>query len=220
METGRCAVVVGDGPVAAAIASRLQAEGATVYRSAPEEPPEATVRRSAVAGPLGVLVVCTRNIRPGTVEQLGEADWTAVLSDVLVGTLLACRAALAPMRAAGNGRLVLVGDRAYLGTTGEAAFAASEAGVVSLARTLALEAASDGTTVNAVVPGAIDVGQMDALPEQQRERQRKLQPGGRFGTPDDVANAVLFFASEESDYITGQTLFVCGGTSVYSSLSV
>ncbi|MDE3076214.1 MAG: SDR family oxidoreductase [Chloroflexota bacterium] len=214
------AVVAGDGPIAAAIAERLESAGSALVRSAPGEPLPGCLDRAAAGGPLGVAVVCTRGSRSGSMDQLREEDWEAVVGDVLVNTALACRAALPAMRANGSGRLILVGDRACLGSAGDAAFAAAEAGVVSLARSLALEAGKDGVTVNTVVPGTIDVGQMAALPEDRRERLRKLQPGGRFGTPADVAEAVLFFASEESVYITGQTLFVCGGTSLYSSLSV
>ncbi|MBI4493192.1 MAG: SDR family oxidoreductase [Chloroflexi bacterium] len=214
------AAVVGDGPVALAIANALESAGATVARSEPGEAPAAAVRRAAAAGSLGILVNCPRDGHPGKVDELGEAEWTASLAAALTATALACRAALGPMRQLGFGRIVNLSDRQYLGAPGNAAFAAAEAGVVSLTRTLALDAARDGITVNCVVPGTIDVGQLAQLPEQERERQRKLHPGGRFGSPDDVAHAVLFFADDESVYITGQTLFVCGGTSIYSSLSV
>lgn len=214
------AAILGDGPVAAAIAHRLESARATVVRSTPGEAPAATVERAAAAGPLGVLVNCHHSSRSGSVEQLAESDWGACVAEALTATAVACRAALEPMRRQGYGRIVNLSDRQYLGAPGNAAVAASEAGVVSLTRTLALEAAADGITANCVVPGTIDVGQLSDLPEEQRERLRRLQPGGRFGTPEDVANAVLFFAAEESNYITGQTLFVCGGTSIYSSLSV
>lgn len=214
------AVVVGDGPLAAAIAARLEAEGARVVRPRDGERGEEVVRRAAEQGPLEVLVTCFREARPGGVEQLGEADWARAVEATLIPTALACRAALGPMRERGYGRIVCVADRQYLGAPGNAAFGASEAGVVSLARTLALEVARDGITVNCVVPGTLDLGQLAELPEAQRERLRKLQPGGRLGTAEDVAGAVAFFAAEESRYITGQTLFVCGGTSLYSSFSV
>ncbi len=76
-------------------------------------------------------------------------------------------------------------------------------------------------TVNCVAPGYVDAGgTFDSLPEEERERLRRLHPGGRFGTPEEVAAVVRFFAADESSFITGQTLYVCGGTSLYSSLSV
>lgn len=214
------AAVVGAGPLSRAIADKLESPGVRVVTSAPGEGPEATVRRAADAGPLGILVNCFLDGRTGKVEDLQESDWSESLTAAVAATGLACRAALGPMREQQYGRIINVSDRQYLGAPGNAAFAAAQAGVVSLTRTLALEAARDGITVNCVVAGTIDVGQMEALPDEQRERLRKLQPVGRLGKPEDVANAVLFFASDESVYITGQVLFVCGGTSVYSSLSV
>lgn len=214
------AVVAGDGPLAEAIAARLAADGARVVRPRNGEPAEETIRRAASEGPLEILVTCYREAPAGSVEALSATDWARALDATVTATALACRAALGPMRQQGYGRIVAVADRQYLGAPGRAALGAATAGVVSLARTLALEAARDGVTVSCVVPGTIDLGQLDELPEEQRERLRKLQPGGRFGTPEDVASAVAFFAAEESGYITGQTLFVCGGTSLYSSLSV
>ncbi len=220
--TGRRVLVWGEGPLADAVAKQFVGDAACVARSRPGEEPAAGVARAVrELGRLDVLVTCPPLEREtGRVEDADATTWERLLDGALARQALACRAALPSMRAQQFGRIVTVADRAYLGAPGDAAFAAAAAGLVSLTRTLALEAGRDGITANCVVPGTIDVGQLAALSEAERERRRKLHPGGRFGTPDDVANAVRFFAADESDYITGQTLFVCGGTSVYSSLSV
>ncbi len=214
------AAVIGHGPVATAIAGTLGHSGATVVRPLPEETAEAVVARAASVGPLGVLVNCPGIGSSGRAEELTDADWADALTAVVTSTGLACRAALPAMRQQRFGRIVNLSDRQYLAAPGNVAFGAAAGGVVSLTRALALDAIKDGITVNCVVAGTVDVGQIAALTEEERERLRKLHPVGRLGSPEDVANAAMFFLSDESAYITGQTLFVCGGVSIYSSLSV
>jgi NAD(P)-dependent dehydrogenase (short-subunit alcohol dehydrogenase family) len=121
------------------------------------------------------------------------------------------------MRAAGFGRIVNISSRAAMGKTGRTAYSAAKAGLIGMTRTLCLELAAAGITVNAIAPGPVATELFDrGHPPGGEKRQRVIAgiPVQRVGTPDDVARAVVFLLSPDSGYITGQTLFVCGGTSV------
>jgi 3-oxoacyl-[acyl-carrier protein] reductase len=110
------------------------------------------------------------------------------------------------------GRIVNIASVvAFMGNPGQANYSASKAGIVGLTKTVAREYASRGITANAVAPGFITTAMTDALPEGVREEMKKAIPLGRFGTIEDVAGAVLFLASPEAGYITGQVLHVNGG---------
>ena len=126
--------------------------------------------------------------------------------------------AFAPgMRDAKFGRIVSMSSRAALGKTQRTAYSAAKAALIGMTRTLSLELAADGITVNAVAPGPIATELFDnGHPVGSKKRQRVIDgvPVRRVGTPDDVARAVSSLLAAESGYITGQTLFVCGGTSV------
>ena len=121
------------------------------------------------------------------------------------------------MRAARFGRIVNISSRAAMGKTGRVAYSAAKAGLIGMTRTLCLELAASGITVNAIAPGPVATELFDrGHPPGGEKRQRVIAgiPVKRVGTPDDVARAVVFLLSPDSGYITGQTLFVCGGTSV------
>jgi 3-oxoacyl-[acyl-carrier protein] reductase len=171
-------------------------------------------RLEADRGPLHVLVNNAGIVRDGWIDTLTDADWNAVLAVNLTGAFHCCRAAIPGMKKAGYGRIVNVASRAWMGNPGQANYSASKAGMVGMTRALALELVKFGITVNAVAPGLIDTPMVRGLAPKVRERLQKAQPGGRMGSPDEVAAAAVFLASREASFVTGQVIHVCGGKSV------
>ena len=157
-------------------------------------------------------------IRPNLLEQAKPGDITALAQLHLGAALTLVAAAVPGMKQAGFGRIVLISSRAALGAPTRTAYSATKAGIIGMGRTWALELASYGITVNMVAPGPIQGTQMfhEVVPAGS-ERETALAaaiPMKRLGQPQDVANAVLFFASDEASFVTGQVLYVCGGASV------
>jgi NAD(P)-dependent dehydrogenase (short-subunit alcohol dehydrogenase family) len=159
-------------------------------------------------------------IRAKLLADVTTGDINALAQLHLNAALLLTQAALPSMRAAGFGRIVLISSRAALGLATRTAYSATKAGMIGMARTWALELAPDGITVNVVAPGPIRETEMfhDVVPADspREEALAAAIPVKRLGAPDDVAQAVMFFASPASSFITGQTLFVCGGSSIGS----
>ncbi|MBU6497478.1 MAG: SDR family oxidoreductase [Rhodospirillales bacterium] len=157
-------------------------------------------------------------IRPALLADARAEDVEALARLHLVAPMVLVQAALPAMRAAGFGRIILLSSRAALGAETRTAYSATKAGIAGLVRTWALELAADGITVNAVAPGPVGgTAMFDAVIPPGSERAARLAasiPVRRLGRPADVAHAVGFFASPHSGFITGQTLFVCGGASV------
>jgi NAD(P)-dependent dehydrogenase (short-subunit alcohol dehydrogenase family) len=151
-------------------------------------------------------------VRAADIDTLTHLHLTAAVTLV--------QANLAAMRAARFGRIVLISSRAVLGLAKRTAYAATKAGMLGLSRTWALELAPDGITVNVVAPGPIEETEMfDSAVEKGSARHAALAqsiPVRRLGRPADVARAVLFFTDPEAGFVTGQTLYVCGGASVGS----
>jgi len=144
--------------------------------------------------------------------RLKPEDWDRVLSVNLTGSFRLARAALAPMIRARYGRIVFLSSVAGLmGNPGQAAYAASKAGLIGLAKSLAREIASRNVTVNVVAPGLIETDMARALPEERRAQLAAAIPMGRLGTPAEVAAVVGFLLGEEASYITGTVLNVSGG---------
>lgn len=150
----------------------------------------------------------------------GGWKWDNTLNANLIATAYVCKASAEYMKNKQYGRIINLSSIAWLGSPGFGDYAASKGGIVSYTRTLALELAKHHITANTICPGAIEDDEYLSKPQDEREYLAKLQPVHFVGKPEDIAQAVLFFASDESSYITGQTLFVCGGKSLYSSLSV
>jgi 3-oxoacyl-[acyl-carrier protein] reductase len=185
--------------------------------------PQATaqaVRQVATRHDITHVVHNAGDIRPAPLALVTTADLMALTQLHLSAALTLTQAALPSMRAAGFGRIVLLSSCAALGQLGRTAEAATKSALTGLARTWALELAPDGITVNVIAPGPIRETEMFHT-EIQADSPREdaladAIPVKRLGEPDDVAKAVMFFASPESSFITGQTLFVCGGSSIGS----
>ena len=162
-------------------------------------------------------------IRTALLSYVTTRDLLELTQLHLNTALTLVQAALPSMRAAGFGRIVLISSRAALGLATRTAYSATKSGMIGMARTWALELATDGITVNVVAPGPIrDTEMFHEVVPADSPREQDLAaaiPVKRLGAPDDVAQAVMFFASPASSFITGQTLFVCGGSSI-GSLSI
>jgi NAD(P)-dependent dehydrogenase (short-subunit alcohol dehydrogenase family) len=150
-------------------------------------------------------------------ETMGMAELDRMLDLNLRAAILAAQAVLPGMRSRKRGRIVNIASRAQLGKAGRSGYGATKAALVSLTRTWALELAKDGIAVNAVAPGPIATEMfMDANPPDAPATKAFLAavPMGRMGTPAEVAGAVAFFLGPDAGYVTGQTLYVCGGLSI------
>jgi len=163
-------------------------------------------------GRLDILVNNAGITRDSLLLRMKEEDWDAVIDVNLKGVFLCAKEAVKAMAKQRYGRIVNIASVvAFMGNPGQANYSASKAGIVGLTKTLAKEYASRGITANAVAPGFITTAMTDALPENVKEEMKKAIPMARFGTIEDVANAVVFLASPSSGYITGQVIHVNGG---------
>lgn len=182
---------------------------------------EAATREVAarVAGEFDVtaLVNNAGATRPGTIDTQTVDDLDYVTALTLRATMLLTQASLPSLRACGRGRIVNMASRAALGKTERIAYSAAKAGLVGMTRTMAMELGGDGITVNAVAPGPIATELFrKSNPEGAPRTQRIIDSivVKRIGSPDDVARAALFFLSPDNGFVTGQVLYVCGGTTL------
>jgi 3-oxoacyl-[acyl-carrier protein] reductase len=168
-------------------------------------------------GRIDVLVNNAGIGRDRTVKNMSEDEWDEVLRVNLKGAFLCSQAALRPMIEQAYGRIVNIGSRAWLGGFGQANYAASKGGLISLTRTIALEGARAGVTANCVVPALVSTPLYERLPDERKAVLAATVPMGRVGSPADIAWAVRSLAAEEAAYITGQHIYVCGGRSLSSA---
>jgi NAD(P)-dependent dehydrogenase (short-subunit alcohol dehydrogenase family) len=145
-------------------------------------------------------------------ERISEEGWRSDIDVNLTGAFLSLQPALEGMRERGRGRIVAVSSvAATAGLAGQAAYAASKAGLLGLVRTLALELAPAGVTVNAVLPGMVETEKVAAMPPDVRERVLGAVPFKRFATLEEIADVVAFLVSDAASYVTGAWLPVDGG---------
>lgn len=237
--TGKAALITGaSGGIGGAIAVALHAAGASVALSgtrvgslealaaelgsrvfvlpcdlsdaaAVEALPKAAV---AAMGAVDILVNTAGITRDNLFLRMSDAEWSAVLDVNLTSTFRLCRGVVRGMMKARWGRIVNISSVVgATGNPGQANYAASKAGMVGMAKSLAYEVASRGITVNCVAPGFITTAMTDKLTGEQKDRILSQIPAGRIGEAREIAAAVLYLASIEAGYVTGATLHVNGG---------
>ena len=169
-------------------------------------------------GSIDILVNNAGVIRDNLVFKMTDDDWDTVMDVHLKGSFYASRAAQAYMSKQNYGRIINLSSTSALGNRGQANYATAKAGLQGLTKTLAIELGKFGITVNAVAPGFIETDMTKATAErigvpfeQLIEASVKTIPVARSGKPEDIANAVLFFADERSSFVSGQVLYVAGG---------
>jgi len=237
--SGQMALVTGaSGGIGGAIARALYAQGATVALAGTREPalralaaelgerahvltadlsradePERLVREAEAAlGQLDIVVNNAGVTRDGLAMRMKDEDWLAVLEVNLTAGFRLIRAALRGMLRRRHGRVICITSLVGVaGNPGQANYAASKAGMIGMAKSIAAEVATRGITVNCIAPGFITTAMTDKLTEDQKARGVSAIPMERFGTPEEVAAAAVYLASAEAAYITGQTLHVNGG---------
>lgn len=237
--TGKIALVTGaSGGIGGAIARALHAQGATVAisgtrREALDElagelgervvvcPADLSDRDSVhalvpaceeAAGPVDILVNNAGITRDMLALRMQDEDWDRVLEINLSVSFLLSRACLRTMMRRRSGRIInITSIVGVTGNAGQANYAAAKAGMIGLTKALAKEVATRGVTVNAVAPGFIASPMTDALSEDQKKTILSAVPAGKLGAGADVAASVVYLASDEAGYVTGQTLHVNGG---------
>ena len=163
-------------------------------------------------GPVEVLVSNAGITKDGLLLRMGEEQFTSVVDANLTGAYRVCKRAAQGMLRARSGRIVLMSSVVgLLGSAGQANYAASKAGLVGLARSLARELGSRSITVNVVAPGPVETDMTAALGEKRLAELTEAVPLGRMATPDEIAGVVAFLASADAGYITGAVIPVDGG---------
>ena len=165
-------------------------------------------------GRVDVVVNNAGIIRDNVIWRMTEDEFDSVLKVNLKGPWLLCKRVAPIMKEQRSGRIINIVSRAWLGNFGQSNYSSSKGGLVSMTRVLALELAKYNVTVNAVAPGLIDTPMTRGLSPETFDKLVNAQPGKKPGTPEDVANAVAFLASDKAGFISGQVLHVDGGKSI------
>lgn len=237
--TGKNALITGaSGGIGGAIATALHAAGATVTLSGTREAPlnelaaqlgdrvfvqtcnlsdkdavEALPKQAAeLMGSVDILINNAGITKDNLFMRMSEDEWNDVINVNLTSTMRLCKGVLRGMMKARWGRIVNISSIVgATGNPGQGNYAASKAGMIGMSKSLAYEVATRGITVNAVAPGFIATAMTDKLNDDQKNAILTQIPAGRMGTPEDIAAAVLYLASEQAGYMTGATLHVNGG---------
>lgn len=237
--TGKCALVTGaSGGIGAAIARQMHACGASVALSGtrrealeslahelgerayvvPADLSDADAVASlvpAAEAQMGVVDILINNAgltRDNLAIRLKNEDWDRVLHVNLTSSFQLARACLKGMMKRRHGRIISITSIVGVtGNVGQVNYAASKAGLIGMSKSLAAEVAARGITVNCIAPGFVGTPMTDALPEAQRDAIKQSIPSGQMGKVDDIAAAVVYLASSEAGYVTGQTVHVNGG---------
>ena len=179
------------------------------------DPAEAAAMVQAVIdrhGGLDFLINNAGVTRDTLALRMSDDDWRRVIDVNLTGAFNCARAALKHMVRRRSGRIINIGSVVgYRGNPGQANYTASKSGLIGMTRSLALEVGSRGVTANVITPGYIETDMTREVAETSLNAVREMIPAGRLGTPEDVAEAVLFLCGDEAAYVTGQTLPVDGG---------
>jgi len=219
LHKGRAQLAIADinAEAAQAAAAELSARGPKCngYACNVAESAQVDAMVDAVVQDFGKLDILINNAgitRDGLLIRMSDEAWNAVIAINLTGAFYVLRAAARPMMKARAGVIVNIASVvALLGNPGQANYCAAKAGLIGLTKSAARELASRGIRVNAVAPGYIETAMTAKLNEEQRKAMLTTVPLGRPGTTEDVAGVVCFLASDDSSYLTGQVISICGG---------
>ena len=227
---GKTAIVTGGAAgIGAAVVERFKAEGTrVVVLDLKGDPPVDITDYAAVkkavdaAGPVDILVNNAGWDMFKPFLKTDPAFWQKIISINLLGAMNLLHCVLPGMAERGRGKVVNVAsDAGRVGSSGEAPYSACKGGIIALTKTLAREMASKNVQLNVVCPGLTETNMLEQFmqgagnPEKLREAYRRAVPMGRLGKPEDLPGAILFFASEDADFITGQVLSVSGGLTMH-----
>ena len=237
--TGKVALVTGaTGGIGAQIAKTLHAQGATVILTGRKKdvlenlkselgdrafaiPADLSADGATktlvnealkVAGKIDILINNAGLTKDGLIMRMKDEDWQNVIDVNLTASFKLTRDVITPMMKNRFGRIInITSVVGWMGNPGQANYCATKAGLTGMSKALAAEVASRGITVNCVAPGFISTPMTDVLSDDTKAKMLEQIPARRFGTTTDIANAIVFLASDESSYITGQTIHVNGG---------
>jgi 3-oxoacyl-[acyl-carrier protein] reductase len=200
---------------AAAIGERLQAAGGHGRKLDVTDGAAVDALVEAIGkefGPVTILVNNAGITRDNLLLRMKDEEWNDILDTNLSSVFRTCKAVMRGMMKARKGRIVNIASVVGVtGNAGQANYAAAKAGMIGMSKALAQEVASRNITVNCVAPGFIETAMTDALNDKQKEAILAAVPASRLGKPEEIAAAVVYLASSEASYVTGQTIHVNGG---------